>query len=73
MNPARSRLTTAALVATAAIGVAMVVVLLIPVILGAIANAMWAFVMTPGGIVATVLLWKWLSLQEARARKRKRS
>ena len=72
MNPTRSRLTTAALLVVAAVGIALLAVLLMPVILGAVASAMWAFVMTPGGIVATVLFWKWLSLQEARARNRKR-
>jgi hypothetical protein len=72
MNPLRSRLATAGLVGAGGVLVVVTVVVL-PILLGAIANAMWAFAMTPGGIVAIVLLWKWLSLQEARARRKKRS
>lgn len=74
MNPWRSRAAMAGLMGAAGLlTAAVVVVVVIPILLGAIANAMWAFAMTPGGIVAIVLLWKWLSLQEARARRKKRS
>ena len=72
MNPVRSRVALAGLIAAVALLFATVMVIVIPILLGAIANAMWAFVMTPGGIVALVLVWKWLSLQEARARRKKR-
>lgn len=73
MNPKRSRLAMAGLVGAGGVLIAALVVVVIPILLGAIANAMWAFAMTPGGIVVLVLLWKWLSLQDARARRKKRS
>ena len=52
---------------------ALVFVAVARVLLATIANIVWAFVVTPGGIIAVVLLWKWMSLQEARARRRKKS
>ena len=73
MNRWRSQVAMAGLMGAGGLLIATVVVVVIPILLGAIANAMWAFAMTPGGIVAIVLLWKWLSLQEARARGKKRS
>ncbi len=73
MNLQRSPLLFAALVVTATATFVVLVVAIVPLVLDAVADLVWAFVMTPGGIVALVLVWKWLSIQEARARSRKKS
>ena len=73
MTADRRRAIQITAVVVGAVLASTVVVLIVPVVLRAIANAVWAFVLTPGGIVFVVLMWKWMSMQEAKARKRKRS
>ena len=73
MTPARARALRVAVLVFGAVVASTIVVLVVPLLLRAIANAVWAFVVTPGGIVFVVLMWKWMSMQEAKARKRKRS
>jgi hypothetical protein len=73
VNVDRSRLRLYAIITTAAFAGSLLIVLLGELVLRTIANIVWALVLTPGGIIALALAWKWMSLQEARARGRKKS
>jgi len=73
MSDLRSRFARVGVIAAVVLIGAVAATFVVALILRALAHAMWMFVMAPGGLVIVVLTSKWMSVQEARARRRKKS